>query len=105
MVHRPISKMTRAQAELQCALAELAQLKNQLQAENLCLQQEIKRAFDFEGMVANSDELRRPFRKIEQVAATDATLRFLGETGTGKELLERAIYPRSPRARSILWSK
>lgn len=91
MVHRPISKMTRAHAELQCALAELAHLKTQLQAENLCLQEEIKRAFDFEGLVGNSDEPRRPFRKIEQVAATDATVLFLGKTGTGKELHARSI--------------
>lgn len=67
---------------------------------NLCLQGEIKRAFGFESLVGSSDELRRRFRKVEQVAATDATALFLGEAGTGKELHARSIVV--PR-KGILW--
>ncbi len=97
VVHQSISEVKRAQAELQQALAEVAQLKNQLQVENLYLQEEIKSEYNFEDIVGESDELRRVFHKLEQVAATDATVLVLGETGTGKELLARAVHSRSPR--------
>jgi transcriptional regulator with PAS, ATPase and Fis domain len=97
VVHQSISEVKRAEADLRQALEELAQLKNQLQLENRYLQEEIERSFDFEDMVGETEEVRGVFRRVEQVAATDATVLILGETGTGKELVARAIHSRSPR--------
>ena len=97
VVHQSISEVKLAEADLRQALEELAQLKNQLQVENRYLQEEIESSFDFEDMVGETEEVRGVFRKVEQVAATDATVLILGETGTGKELVARAIHRRSPR--------
>jgi len=77
--------------------AEVEQLKNQLQAENLYLQEEIKLEHNFEEIVGNSPAIKSVLRKVEQVAPTDSTVLILGETGTGKELIARAIHNLSPR--------
>ncbi len=82
---------------LQAALAEIARLKERLQAENLYLQEEIKGSSDFEEIVGESASLRRVFHKVEQVAPTDSNVLILGETGTGKELIARAIHSRGTR--------
>jgi transcriptional regulator with GAF, ATPase, and Fis domain len=77
--------------------AEVEQLKNRLQAENIYLQEEIKLEHNFEDILGRSAALKRVLHLVEQVAATDATVLILGETGTGKELLARAIHHLSPR--------
>jgi PAS domain S-box-containing protein len=92
-----ITERVLLQQHLQHALAELAQLKNQLEAENLYLQEEIKSSYNFEEIVGESEQLRWVFRKVEQVASTNATVLITGETGTGKELFARAIHSRSMR--------
>ena len=74
-------------AELSDALAEVEELKNRLQAENVYLQEEIKLQHNFDEIISRSEALNSVLRKVEQVASTDATVLILGETGTGKELL------------------
>jgi transcriptional regulator with PAS, ATPase and Fis domain len=95
--HEPLSEVKQAQDGLQQALGEIARLKERLQAENLYLQEEIKGVFSFDEIVGESASLRRVFHKVEQVAPTDSNVLILGETGTGKELMARAIHSRSPR--------
>ncbi len=86
------------QAEaLRKALEEVEQLKDRLQAENVYLQEEIKTEYDFEEIVGQSEALQKVLRKVEQVAPTNTTVLIQGETGTGKELIARAIHSLSPR--------
>ena len=67
--------------------------------ENLALREEIDRASMFEEIVGSSDAVRTVLRQIAQVAPTDSTALITGETGTGKELVARAIHKRSARSR------
>jgi formate hydrogenlyase transcriptional activator len=76
---------------------EVRGLRDQLAAENQYLREEIREDHDFEEIVGNSPELRQVFTLINRVAPTTATVLILGETGTGKELVARAIHERSPR--------
>jgi Nif-specific regulatory protein len=86
------------QAEkLRKALLEVEQLKNRLQAENIYLQEEIKTEYNFEEIIGQSKALQKVLRRVEQVASTEATVLIQGETGTGKELIARAIHNLSPR--------
>ena len=87
----------KAEEDLRAALAEVETLRNRLQAENVYLQEEIRREHNFVEMVGNSPALLAVVRKIEQVAATDSTVLIVGETGTGKELVARAIHGESRR--------
>ena len=66
--------------------------------ENLALRDELDQSSMFEEIVGSSDELRRVLEKVAKVAPTDSTVLILGETGTGKELIARAIHKRSRRA-------
>ena len=86
-----------AEEALQTAHEEVNKLKNQLEAENIYLQEEIKLAHNFEEIVGHSDALKYVLYKIEQVAPTDSTVLITGETGTGKELVARAIHSASRR--------
>jgi transcriptional regulator with GAF, ATPase, and Fis domain len=79
------------------ALAEIKQLTDQLKAERAYLQEEIKLEFNHENIIGQSNEIKYVFYKIEQIAATDTNVLVLGETGTGKELVARAIHGMSPR--------
>ncbi len=79
------------------ALVEIQQLKNQLEAERAYLQEEIKLEFNHENIIGRSDEIKYVFYKVEQIAATDTNVLVLGETGTGKELVARAIHSLSKR--------
>jgi formate hydrogenlyase transcriptional activator len=83
--------------ELQAALAEVEQLKNRLQIENVYLQEEIKTEHNFEEIIGRSAALKKVLRGAEQVASSDATVLIRGETGTGKELVARAIHNLSQR--------
>ena len=86
-----------ATEQLRAALAEVERLKNQLQAENVYLQEEIRREHNFEEMVGNSQTLLSLLRVVERVANTDATVLIHGETGSGKELIARALHSSGPR--------
>jgi len=76
---------------------EIEQLKRRLQAENLYLREEIKLQHNFEEIIGESQSIRAVLRHIEQVAPTDSTVLILGDTGTGKELIARAIHNLSAR--------
>jgi PAS domain S-box-containing protein len=92
-----ITERKRAEEGLYAALTEVSELKNQLQAENIYLQEEIRLTHNFDEIIGNSDALKYVLYKVEQVAAADTTVLILGETGTGKELIARAIHQASPR--------
>jgi len=76
---------------------ETAALKARFQAEAVYLQEEIKTEHNFEEIIGQSEKVRELLRKVEQVAPTDASVLICGETGTGKELLARAVHDRSKR--------
>lgn len=92
----------KAEKELRKALEEVAELKDKLQAENLYLRDEIKTTHDFEEIVGDSDALKGTLYKIGMVAATHANVLILGETGTGKELVARAVHAKSQRKNASL---
>jgi formate hydrogenlyase transcriptional activator len=74
------------------AYGEIAGLRDQLAQEKLYLEDEIRSELSFEEIVGRSDALRRVLKQVETVAATDATVLVSGETGSGKELIARAIH-------------
>ena len=92
-----IEERKRVELELRKALSEIKQLKDQLEAERTYLQEEIKLQYNHENIIGQSDELKYTLYKVEQIAATDTPVIVLGETGTGKELIARAIHSSSLR--------
>ena len=83
--------------ENRLAYREVAELKDRLAQEKLYLEDEIRGEIDFEGIVGQSSALRHVLSLVETVAPSDSTVLLLGETGTGKELIARAIHDRSHR--------
>ena len=81
---------------------EIAELKVRLEKENVYLQEEIRTEHNFEEIVGNSPSLMVVLNNVEQVAPTDSTVLIQGETGTGKELIARAIHDRSNRKHRAL---
>jgi formate hydrogenlyase transcriptional activator len=79
------------------AYEEISRLRGQLEAENRYLQEEIKSDYNFEEIVGQSPALKRMFKAIETVAPATTTVLILGETGTGKELVARALHHLSSR--------
>lgn len=76
----------------------LAEQENaRLQAQNVYLQEEIKLTHNFEELIGSSSSLKKVLKNVERVAPTDSTVLITGETGTGKELIARAIHNLSPR--------
>ncbi len=84
------------------AFEEIARLTGQLQAENLALRQEIDERSMFEEIIGSSPALRETLSRVDKVAGTDTTVLITGETGTGKELVARAIHRRSQRSHRAL---
>ena len=79
------------------AFREIRELKEQLSKEKLYLEDEIRTEMNFAQIIGNSAPLRRVLKRVETVAPTDSTVLIYGETGTGKELIARAIHDLSPR--------
>ena len=79
------------------AYGEIKELKDKLAREKLYLEDEIRSEQGFEEIIGRSSAIRAVLRQIETVAPTDSTVIIYGETGTGKELVARAIHERSPR--------
>src|SRR5208337_4670880 len=79
------------------AYREIGELKNKLADEKLYLEEEIRTEYTFEEIVGESSALKRVLSQAETVAGTDSTVLVLGETGTGKEVIARAIHNLSPR--------
>ncbi len=97
VVFRDITERKQAEQKLKTALAEIKQLKNRLQAENIYLQEQINLNHHFADILGQSPPLQSALRQVEQVAPTDSTVLLLGETGTGKELFARALHNLSRR--------
>ena len=94
---RDITERKLAEEALAQAMSQLEALKDQLAAENAYLKEEVKLHHNFKEIVGGSSGLRHVLHKIEQVAETHATVLILGETGTGKEPVARAVHDLSPR--------
>jgi formate hydrogenlyase transcriptional activator len=81
---------------------EIQKLRYRLEQENIALREKLGQVQKFDEIVGDSQPIRRVLEAVEQVAATDATVLITGETGTGKELIVRAIHRHSSRARGPL---
>lgn len=92
-----VGKQVAIAVENALAYGEIADLKDKLAQEKLYLEEEIRGDMDFEGIVGQSSALRHVLNLVDTVAPSDSTVLLLGETGTGKELIARAIHERSRR--------
>ena len=92
-----IGERKKAEASLQATYAEIKLLKDRLEAENVYLQHEVDGRYNFGEIVGQSATLTRVFLQVEQVAPMNATVLLLGETGTGKGVIARAIHSSSTR--------
>ena len=92
-----VEERTEAARKIQASRAEVERLKNQLQAENVYLKDEIKLQHNFSQIITQNQSLINLLQSIEKVAQTDSTVLIYGETGTGKELFARAVHEISKR--------
>jgi len=94
-----ISKQKEAEKKVVSHLSELNKLKDQLQAENIYLRDEIKSHHDFHNIVGESEKLLENLYLIKQIAPTNTPVLLIGEHGTRKEIYARAIHDKSERAK------
>jgi PAS domain S-box-containing protein len=92
-----IAERKKAEGSLQDTYTEIKRLKDRLEAENIYLQQEVALQYNFGEIIGQSDALAVIFSQVEQVAPMNATVLLLGETGTGKGVVARAIHRSSTR--------
>jgi PAS domain S-box-containing protein len=92
-----VTEQRNSRAALEKAFEEIKTLKDQLYQENVALRQEIDETSMFEEIVGRSAALQSVLKQVETVAPTESTVLILGETGTGKELIARAIHNLGPR--------
>jgi len=92
-----ITELEESRAALEASLEEVRQLKDRLESENAILLQNIPRSTDFGEIVGRTPALSVLLEQVRRVAGTDAPVLVLGETGTGKGLIARAIHERSSR--------
>jgi transcriptional regulator with GAF, ATPase, and Fis domain len=94
---REVEERKKAEESLKGTYAEIKRLKDRLQAENVYLQQEVAHQFNFGEIIGQSPVLAQVFTLVERVAPMNATVLLLGETGTGKGVVARAIHNSSSR--------
>ncbi|HJY92728.1 MAG TPA: sigma 54-interacting transcriptional regulator, partial [Candidatus Acidoferrum sp.] len=99
-----VTEHHRARADLEKAIEEIKRLRDQLQNENVVLREQIDQAFMFEEIVGTSSGLQGVLSRLMKVAPTDSSVLISGETGTGKELVARAIHKRSRRSQGAFVS-
>jgi PAS domain S-box-containing protein len=92
-----ITELKRLEEQLRQSLDQVQQLRDRLQTENVYLREEVKLLYKHTEIVGDSTPIKAVLAQAEQVSATDSTVLILGETGTGKELLARAIHDTSKR--------
>jgi formate hydrogenlyase transcriptional activator len=92
-----VEERKKAEVSLQSTYTEIKGLKDRLQAENIYLQHEVDQKYNFGEIIGQSNVLSRVFSQVEQVAPMNATVLLLGETGTGKGVVARAIHSSSVR--------
>jgi len=95
---KEVLERQRAEDELAKAFEEIKRLKDRLHDENVVLREQIDQVFMFEEIVGSSPALKTVLSSVVKVAPTDSTVLITGETGTGKELIARAIHKGSQRA-------
>ena len=93
-----VTEQYQNRAALEKAFEEIKDLKDQLYRENLALRDEVDRTSMFEEIVGTSTAMQAVLSRIAKVAPTDSTVFITGETGTGKELIARAVHKRSQRS-------
>lgn len=92
-----ITERKRMEEQLQARLLEIERLTKELEQENIYLREEVRQRLGHEEIVSQSDVMRHVLARINQVAPTDSTVLIVGETGTGKEVVARAIHNLSKR--------
>lgn len=97
-----ITKMKEAEQQLVEKEQAVRKLKNRLEEETVYLREEIKLNSNFEEIISKSEAFRKVLKQVEQVAATESTVLIQGETGTGKELIARALHNNSNRSKRSL---
>ncbi|MGI9569722.1 MAG: sigma-54 interaction domain-containing protein, partial [Desulfobulbia bacterium] len=102
VAHINITSRKMAEIELRVAYSEIEQLKNQLEVESAYLQDEIKLEHNFENIIGQSEALKYVLNRVEQVAPLDSPVLIMGETGTGKELMARALHELSTHGKRAL---
>ncbi len=100
--NRDITERKKMAEKLEQQLAEIKQLKTRLEAESAYLQNEIRLEHNFENIIGQSEALKYVLYRVEQVAPTDSPVLIMGETGTGKELVARALHKLSLRGKRAL---
>ncbi len=97
-----VTELEQAKQALEGSLRQVRELKERLEAENTVLQLEVRRSGGFEEIVGRSPVLARLLEQVRRVALTDTPVLVLGETGTGKDLVARAVHDASPRRSRVL---
>ena len=99
---QPVANQIAIAVENALGFTQIVDLANKLTEEKLYLEEEIRSEHNFEEIIGESEALKRVLKEVETVAATDATVLICGETGTGKELIARALHNLSSRRERTL---
>ncbi|MEM6316953.1 MAG: sigma 54-interacting transcriptional regulator [Bacteroidota bacterium] len=99
---KDITERRQKKIQLELAYEQIKELKEEAETENTILKDEIQLEYGFANIISESPNYRVVLKKVEQVASSDATVLILGETGTGKELLARAVHELSGRSNKAM---